>query len=367
MNYFISTAVSLLIGICVSPVLAQEKLEEITITANRVEQSTDALMTAVTVISRQEIDASLAQNLNDLLLGKTGVHLAQSGGQGSQTSLFLRATESDHTLVLVDGVQMTTATGAAARLELIPLDQVERIELVRGPRSSIYGSEAIGGVLQVFTRDVGEEAFDGSLNLTAGTQSTANSNLNLSGKLERTSFGLSYSNKETEGIDSKVGGSPDKDGFSNDSLALSIAQQFTKDTALTLRYSKFNSESEYDDGTVDGDSEQFSALLDFSFSESWNASFTIDSFTEGNLNAGAFGTTVLMRKTSNLITQASVLFRPKTPEIIKASTEFICARQTLWISPCHCATMTTKALVTIPPAALRLARILANPSESGQA
>jgi vitamin B12 transporter len=300
MNYFIWTCISLLIGACVSPVLAQEKLEQITITANRVEQSADALMTAVTVITRQEIEASLAQNLNDLLLGKTGVHIAQSGSQGSQTSLFLRATESDHTLILIDGVQMTTATGMAARLELIPLDQVESIELVRGPRSSIYGSEAIGGVLQIFTRGAGEEAFDGSLNMTAGTQSTANSNLNLSGKVESTSFGFSYSNKETEGIDSKVSGSPDNDGFSNDSLALSLFQQFTKDTALTLRYSKFNAESEYDDGTVDGDSEQFSALLDFSISEIWNASFAIDSFTEDNLNVGAFGTTESIARTRSV-------------------------------------------------------------------
>ena len=124
MKYLISACATLLIGANAIPVVAQNNLEVISVTANRLEQSTDTLMAATTVISRQEIDASLAQNLNELLLGKAGVQMAQSGGQGSQTSLFLRGTESDHTLVLIDGVQITTATGAAGRLEFIPLDQV---------------------------------------------------------------------------------------------------------------------------------------------------------------------------------------------------------------------------------------------------
>lgn len=291
MNCFTSAAIALAISAFALPATAQSNLEQMVITANRLEQSVDSLMAATTVITRQEIESSMAQNLNDLLLGTAGIQMVQSGGQGSQTSLFLRGTESDHTLILIDGVQVTTATGGAGRLEFIPLDQIERIEIVRGPRSSIYGSEAIGGVLQIFTRSGGENAFDGSINLTAGTESTTNSNLNLSGRIENTSLAFSYSQRQTDGIDSRVGGSNDDDGFDNKSLALSVSQQFSENTALTVRYSKFNSESEYDDGTVDGENEQLSATLELPLSDIWTTSITIDAFAEDNLNIGAFGTT----------------------------------------------------------------------------
>jgi len=96
MKYFTSACSALVISAHAFPAIAQTNLEEIVVTANRLEQSTDALMVATTVITRQEIEASMAQNLTELLLGKAGIQMAQSGGQGSQTSLFLRGTESDH-------------------------------------------------------------------------------------------------------------------------------------------------------------------------------------------------------------------------------------------------------------------------------
>jgi len=308
MKYFTSACSALVISAHAFPAIAQTNLEEIVVTANRLEQSTDALMVATTVITRQEIEASMAQNLTELLLGKAGIQMAQSGGQGSQTSLFLRGTESDHTLILIDGVQVTTATGSAGRLEFIPLDQIERIEIVRGPRSSIYGSEAIGGVLQIFTRSGGENAFDGSINLTAGTQNTTNSNLNLSGKIKNTSLMFSYSQRDTDGIDSKVTGSDDDDGYDNDSLALSLSHQFAKNARLSLRYSEFNAESEYDDGTVEGDNEQLSATLQFPLSDSWTTSLTIDSFTEDNTNFGSFSTTNSRTKTRSVRWQNDINF-----------------------------------------------------------
>ncbi|MBL4819527.1 MAG: TonB-dependent receptor [Gammaproteobacteria bacterium] len=291
MNYSALACTAIFTAANALPVLCQENLKEIIVTTNRIEQSSGALMAATTVITRQEIETSLAQNLNELLLGKAGVQMTQSGGQGSQTSLFLRGTESDHTLILIDGVQITTATGAAGRLEFVPLDQIERIEIVRGPRSSIYGSEAIGGVLQIFTRTAGENAFDASINLAAGTQNMINSNLNLSGRFEDTSIAFNYSGRETDGIDSKVGGNQDDDGFNNDSLALSVSHHFGENTTLTVNYSEFNSESEYDDGIVEGDSEQFSATLELPLNDRWVTSLTIDSFTADNLDIGAFGTT----------------------------------------------------------------------------
>ena len=110
---------SLMVGLClfVPVALAQNEPQEIVVIANRLRQPANAVMAAVTVIDKDSIRQSLAQNLAELLSGVPGMQFAPSGGQGAQTSLFLRGTESDHTLIMIDGVQMTTSTGAAGRRE----------------------------------------------------------------------------------------------------------------------------------------------------------------------------------------------------------------------------------------------------------
>src|SRR5690606_19126658 len=112
-------------------------------------------LAAVEVIDRDAIERSQARSLQDLLRGRAGIDLANQGGLGKVSTLFLRGTESDHTLFLVDGVRIGSATSGLAALQDLPLELIERIEIVRGPRSSLYGSEAIGGVIQVFTRGGG--------------------------------------------------------------------------------------------------------------------------------------------------------------------------------------------------------------------
>ena len=155
--------------------------EEIIVAANRLGQSLSTVLAATTVIDKETIRQSQAQNLAGLLAGVPGMQFSPSGGQGAQTSLFMRGTESDHTLILVDGVQMTTNSGPAGRLEFIPLDQIERIEIVRGPRSSVYGSEAIGGVVNIITKPDIQEDFSGSVKLMAGTENSSNANIGLQG------------------------------------------------------------------------------------------------------------------------------------------------------------------------------------------
>jgi len=273
------------------PIYSQDNIQEITVTANRFAQAAESLNVATTIITREEIENTLAQNLSDLLLGKAGIHIAQSGGQGGQSSLFMRGTESDHTLVLIDGVQVSTSTGSSARLEYITLDQIERIEIVRGPRSSVYGSEAIGGVLQIFTRKGGEENFQGSVNLSAGTENSTNSSINLSGKVDSTSWAMSYAKRDTDGIDSKISGSDDDDGYSNDSLSLTLAHQLSEQSNVQFVYSEFDAESDFDDGQVINDSKQFSSSYSQQLNASWSSSITFEMFKENNDNLGSFGDT----------------------------------------------------------------------------
>lgn len=288
---------SLVVGVCLSASLAQAQTprgtgpEEIIVAANRVEQSIGTVLAATTVIDKDRIRRSSAQNLAELLAGVPGMQFSPAGGLGAQTSLFLRGTESDHTLILVDGVQMTTSTGSAGKLEFIPLDQIERVEIVRGPRSSVYGSEAIGGVLNIITKPHSSEDFNGSLKVMAGTQNSSDANLGLQGRVGNTALSLNASRQQTDGIDFSERGSSDDDGYENDSYSLSLTHQFGERFSLSSTYSSFDARSDYDDGVVNTDSQQFSTTLTAALSESWDSSLIIEQFKEDNADAGSFGLT----------------------------------------------------------------------------
>jgi vitamin B12 transporter len=124
----------------------------IQVTASRVPVTVDDTLADVSVITRADIDASAARDVLDVLRLQAGVDLYRTGGPGQQTSLFLRGTNANHVLVLIDGVRAASANTGAFAFEWLPLDAVERIEIVRGPRASYWGSDAIGGVIQIFTR-----------------------------------------------------------------------------------------------------------------------------------------------------------------------------------------------------------------------
>ena len=96
------------------------------------------------MVTRADIERLQARSVRDVLRRTPGVSIANNGGPGKSTSVFLRGTESDHTLVLVDGVEYRSATVGQAAIEDLPIEQIERIEIVRGPRSSLYGADAIG-------------------------------------------------------------------------------------------------------------------------------------------------------------------------------------------------------------------------------
>jgi vitamin B12 transporter len=124
----------------------------IQVTASRVPETVDSTLADVSVITRDDIDASGSRDVLDLLRLQAGIDIYRTGGPGQQTSLFLRGTNSNHVLVLIDGVRAASINTGAFAFEWLPLDAVERIEIVRGPRASYWGSDAIGGVIQIFTR-----------------------------------------------------------------------------------------------------------------------------------------------------------------------------------------------------------------------
>ncbi|MBL8113845.1 MAG: TonB-dependent receptor, partial [Acidobacteria bacterium] len=125
---------------------------DILVTADARPVDAEALSVSATVITREEIDRRKASSVLDLLRTVPGLDVVQSGGPGGVTSLFLRGTSSTQTLVLVDGVRINSPFFGAVDLSSVSTASIERIEVVRGPFSALYGSEAVGGVIQILTR-----------------------------------------------------------------------------------------------------------------------------------------------------------------------------------------------------------------------
>jgi vitamin B12 transporter len=232
-------------------------MDHILVTATRTAQSEDESLAAVTVITRQDIERLQPQSLQDLLRGLPGLTLSNSGGPGKATSLFLRGTESDHVLVLLDGIKLGSATLGITSIQDLPVDQIERIEIVRGPRSSLYGSEAIGGVIQIFTRRGGGD-FKSRFSLNLGSHATRRGSLGLSGGGEHSWYSVDLALSDTDGFDAcrvNSGGGcftdePDDDGYRNESASLRAGHRFENGLEVDLHALQADGENEYDGSFV---------------------------------------------------------------------------------------------------------------------
>ncbi len=210
------------------------------------------------VIDRAQIERSQAHSLPQLLRGRAGINLVNQGGLGKVSTLFLRGTESDHVLFLIDGVRVGSATSGLAALQDIPVELIDRVEIVRGPRSSLYGSEAIGGVIQVFTRRAGNGVAS-RLRIGAGSHGLREAGAGFDIGSARAWFGVDGSWQRSDGIDACRGigaplfagcgmdhPDPDRDGYRNRSLSLRAGLHAT--SALTIEGNALRSEghNEYD-------------------------------------------------------------------------------------------------------------------------
>lgn len=208
-----------------------EPAEEVVTTATRVEQPISEVIGSVTVITRQDIENRAVQSVQDLLRGETGISVSNNGGMGKLSNVFVRGTDAEQVLVLVDGVRLGSATSGTTSFEFLPIDQIERIEIIRGPRSSIYGSDAIGGVIQIFTR----KGAGSSVTAGGGSNSTFKTGGSLGLGTDNSWFNVSANRVQTDGYNSCDGAplnpdftggggcftyEPDRDGYDNDSASL---------------------------------------------------------------------------------------------------------------------------------------------------
>lgn len=227
------------------------------VTATRTPVTASQTLAPVTLISREDIEKSQALSLPELLQNLPGIDLTTQGGLGKLTSLYLRGSATGHTLFMIDGVRVGSATLGTTAIENIPLEQIDHIEIVRGPRSGLYGSEAIGGVIQIFTRKGGNNT---RINAKAGYGSlnTREADAGISGNSSLGHYTLHAASTQTDGINALDNNNPDKDGYKNRSLSAGFHRALGDISDISVNLLHTDATTRYDDSysanTADVDS-----------------------------------------------------------------------------------------------------------------
>lgn len=240
-----------------APIVAQTSrapvaLKDVVVTANRVATSVTDVIADVSIIDRAQLEQAGQSSLRDILAQQPGVQMSSSGSYRSETSIFLRGATGTQTIVLIDGVRVGSATRGLVSLENIPLDRIERIEILRGASSALYGPDAIGGVIQIFTRQPSDQ-----LNLTAsigaGTDGQQQASASIRGSAGAIGYSVGVSHEKASGISTIINPAstsynPDTDSFKTTSFDARLSAKINQQHAVSL--SLLQSQSEYQfDGT----------------------------------------------------------------------------------------------------------------------
>lgn len=247
-------AVSTVVALAFSSVAVADDhpTEEIVVTATRTATPISRTLAPVSVLTEADIQRLQPVDLIDLFNHLPGVDVTRSGSMGSTSSLFMRGTNSDHTLFLVDGQRINSASLGSTNFQFLDPSQIERIEVVRGARSSVYGSDAIGGVIQIFTKK-GSGAPHASLSTEIGSNDTQRVAASVGGARENFRYAFDASYLDTDGIDNRLddtGTNRDHDGYRNRSFNGSIGYRFANDVDVSLSLLQANARNYYDGSSV---------------------------------------------------------------------------------------------------------------------
>ena len=240
-------ALSLLLPCAVAAQQESPTLGTVVVTANRTPQPLSTVLADISVVERDAIERSGALGVADLLARLPGIEFARSGGPGAATSVFIRGSETRHAAVYIDGVRVDSQSTGGAVWEQIPLEQIERIEVLRGPAAAGYGSDAVAGVVQLFTRR-GEGAARPTASLTAGSHNTTQAQAGISGSAQALDYALSAAHGRSDGFNSRTTASanPDDDGWRRSSVQARAGLQFDPRHRIDASLLAGNLRSQYD-------------------------------------------------------------------------------------------------------------------------
>lgn len=222
--------------------------EDIVVTASRIPQKRQTVIGDISVINAADIERAGQSTLLELLQTQPGIEVTHNGGAGKTSSLFMRGTNANHVIVLVDGIRINSETTGTTAFENIPTAQIERIEILRGPSSSLYGQDAIGGVIQIFTKQgKGAPRFHASAGY--GSYNTKTANAGFSGSIGDTSFALNVSSYDTDGFSAVRTHNrlyKDNDGYRNLAISGSLSHQIALGHSIGIQLFSSEGHNRYD-------------------------------------------------------------------------------------------------------------------------
>ena len=227
---------------------APQRLDEVVVTATRTPVPIAKSTSSITVIDSETIEAKQVKTVLEVLRDVPGLDVRQSGGLGGQASVFMRGGNSSHTLVMIDGVQVNSPGNGAFNFADLTVDNIERIEVIRGPQSTLYGSDAIGGVIHVITKK-GAGPVTGYLSSEYGSFNTFQERAGVSGGTKKFDYALSASRLDTDGISraSEHRGNPEEDPYDNTTFSGRLGATVFGDGRLdvTARYTNSNTDIDF--------------------------------------------------------------------------------------------------------------------------
>jgi len=240
-------------------------LDEVVITANKYPNKTSLTGKVVIIITKEQLERSGGKDLSQILTEQAGVYIGGANSNaGKDKSLYLRGAKVEHTLITIDGVPVYDPSGIGNNFDVrnLSIDQIERIEILKGSQSTLYGSDAIAGVINIITKKVGVKSFSGNGLLSYGSNNSLRANAGINGKRGIIDYDLAYSLFDTKGINEAISSSTnaDKDAYQQNSLQAGIGIQVGKNVRIQpyFRYNK-----------IDGDIDQgaFTDELDYTFTQ----------------------------------------------------------------------------------------------------
>ena len=228
-------------------------LDPVAVTASRSPQPIADLLADLTIIDAATILRSGAQSLPQLLQRQPGVEVTIAGGPGATSGAFLRGANPGQTLVLIDGLRVGSSSQGATSLEAIPLDQIERIEILRGPASSLYGADAIGGVIQVFTKQAEGNSFAVNASAGYGTYDTRNVNGGVRGAMGPLRFSVQAGGTRSTGFNAienpgNFSYNGDRDGYSTENVGANAVLPWAEGQEVAATYFRNRLNNQYDGG-----------------------------------------------------------------------------------------------------------------------
>lgn len=267
-TFFVVAAVSISSLLRAQQDTVSRSLDEVVVTATKSSVKQSQTGKVITVIDKATLDRSMGKDLSQLLTEQAGIVInGASSNPGKDKSVFLRGAKNDYTVILINGVPVTDPSGVngAFDLRMLPIEQIERIEIVKGAQSTLYGSNAVAGVINIITRKGGDKAAQVFGNLAAGSYKTYRANAGLSGSVDKLSYNLGFVHNENDGIseakDTLGNQNFDKDGFNQNGIFLNLDGEVIKNLHVKpwFRYNFFK--GGYDNGGFTDDASRFNSSL----------------------------------------------------------------------------------------------------------